>query len=279
MDKTTVVIPASNEQAILSRILEGVLVCHPMLVIVLGDRFGDLPKRFSGKPVRFIEENEQTGNGKLVRLGFGMALNNGSDYIIKLDGDGQHLPEYVSNITGCLVKGDSFVLASRYHPRSKVLSQAPLDRVILQRMITREINLVTGWQLTDALSGFCGMSSEILRKVFPALTVDSYGLGLEFLLLLGKLGYQVREIPHPMIYAGTEKLDRIYQDSYLSIRAERAKIYLEVITRTLQKGKTKAVNPVDLFEVKEPAREIGNPSISQSIDNSSFDRSGFRLGI
>ena len=90
------------------------------------------------------------------------------------------------------------VSGSRYLKNSKIKSPAPEKRRYVNLIITKIINRITNYNLTDSFCGFKGYKVESLRKI----RLSSKGLAapLELLLKAYQYGLLIREIPVSLIY-------------------------------------------------------------------------------
>lgn len=141
------------------------------------------------------------GVGTAYKNGFEAVLRAGAyDYLIKIDADGQHKPEFIPKIIECLDNGSGLVVCSRFHPNSEDFG-TPQDRKLLNSFFARELSFRTGWDITDARSGFFGVPIWLLKKITPKLITVGYGIPMEITLRSWREGCAKRsEIPHPAIY-------------------------------------------------------------------------------
>ncbi len=147
-----------------------------------------------------LEPNQ--GVGAAYKAGFEHILTSGEfTHVIKIDADGQHQPRFIPQILSYLYGGADIVTCSRFHPHSHQ-NGTMLDRVMLNSMFTRELRAVTGWNITDARTGFFGLPTALLKDIMPRLITKRYGVPMEVLLRLWRIrpNAQHIEIPHPALY-------------------------------------------------------------------------------
>lgn len=219
MKENLVFIPTYNEEENIAETLDKVLGSvnrSTTEVLVVDDGSPDntkgVVKSVSG--VKLIGAQKNNGNGFVTRKGFDYAIKHGFKNVVKLDADGQHDPMYIKKVLDILDSGMSeFVVCSRYHPLSKRINEPPDDRRIVNIMITEAVNKLTHSNLTDVSSGFCGYSTNLLKKL--EVKTKRYGAPLEIIIRARMLGYYVMELPHPVIYR--KAVNPIRVDQYIEI--------------------------------------------------------------
>jgi hypothetical protein len=227
------VIPSRAEQS-LGRVVNAVPVLPDgwqVDVRVYGRDFGLAPEL--NPNVDFVPMPDGLdGVGSILQRGLQDAIRDEADAVVKLDGDGQCDPSRLTEFVRRFSSGDDFVLASRYLKTPSV--PPPLDRQILSVTFTALVNRVTGWSLTDAPSGYFGLSIRAARRLLPKLQTQGYGIGLEILLRHAARGGRVQEIAYEANYThGNPKFDVLYSADQLVTRCQRAAVYLEVVTATM----------------------------------------------
>jgi hypothetical protein len=220
-------IPALDEAETLHRVLDTIPADFDADVVIIdGGQNGSRARA----PERTDLLKVAIGNGRAVRAGLRYALDRDYTQIFRIDAGGQHDPGYLPAAADALRPG-RFVIGSRYHPDSPIVSEPPLDRELLTLGTCHLINTLTGLALTDPISGFWGLDAELARRVCGSLTTTGYGITLEVVLRLSGSAV-ITEIPHPRIYTGSTKLNTKYADRELPSRAQRAADYLTVIAST-----------------------------------------------
>ncbi|MBU0598228.1 glycosyltransferase family 2 protein [Patescibacteria group bacterium] len=144
------------------------------------------------------------GVGAAYKAGFEAILAHGSyDYVIKIDADGQHRPEFIISLLHLLQATASIAVCSRFHPKSPQ-DGTMLDRVMLNNMFARELRSTTGMIITDARSGFFAVPMSLIEVITPQLITKGYGIPMEVVLRIWKNDAQALrlELPHPALYRG-----------------------------------------------------------------------------
>lgn len=225
------VLPVFNEEAYLSEVLESLSNVTGIDLLVIDDGSTDKTPKIlrEAKIDSLIRHETNQGYGKSLIDGFGFGRKNGYTYLVTMDCDAQHEPEYIPAILKEL-KGFDIVSGSRYLPDSDHISQPPEDRVEINRTVTKLLIEHTGYSITDSFCGFKGYRVEALKDL--RLTECGYGLPLQLWIQAKRAGLSVREIPVPLIY---KDQGRDFKRTFESKEA-RLRYYLQVMEKELKNG-------------------------------------------
>ena len=200
-----VLMPVYNEAPTVDSVLDQVRSHFAGLVIVVDDGSTDeTPKILARRDdivVKTITGN--CGYGCALREGFATARDMGVERLVTMDCDGQHEPGHVPQFLSALEEHGDIVSGSRYLPGSRAVGTAPLQRREVNRTVTREINAVTGWGLTDAFCGFKSYRVAALNRI--ELKEQGYAMPLELWAKAYRAGMSVREIPVERIYCDYDR--------------------------------------------------------------------------
>lgn len=104
------------------------------------------------------------GIGGAMQTGYMYAKENDFDIAIQLDGDGQHDPNFISNIVQPIINGDAnIVIGSRFV--SKVGFQSTSLRRVGIRYFSWLNNLLVKEKILDSTSGFRALDKEAINGV------------------------------------------------------------------------------------------------------------------
>lgn len=222
--------PVYNEAGTVSAVLDSVRRHYDDEIIVIDDgSTDDTPMQLAERTdVAVVRLDRNCGYGCALRIGFDVANELGMDRIVTMDCDGQHEPAHIPQFLEALDTAD-IVSGSRYLPGSAAAGVAvPHDRQRVNAEVTREINRVTGWELTDSFCGFKAYRSSVLSRLH--LTESGYAMPLELWAKAWRLGINVIEAA----------VERIYCDRDRSFGADlddperRLAYYLAVWNRALE---------------------------------------------
>lgn len=149
--RTVAVIPAYNEASTIGSVVDGALA-HVDHVVVVDDGSSDdtaAVARRHGASV--VEHVINTGVGGAVRTGYRYAIRRDYDFVVQIDADGQHDPEYIPTLLAEAEDHD-MVIGSRYLNDSHEEYSQVRDTGI--RFFTAVVNRLGGVDITDVTSGF-----------------------------------------------------------------------------------------------------------------------------
>jgi len=197
---STVVLPVYNEGTTVGRVLDAVREVFTGPLIVVDDGSDDETPGVleSRRDVTVLSHGGNEGYGRSLIDGFALALGMGCDAVVTMDCDGQHEPNHIPEFLAALEGACDIASGSRYMAGSPVVGTAPPERRAVNDAVTKEINSVTGWSLTDAFCGFKAYRSAALGRM--RLTEDGYALPLQVWAEAYRAGLCVVELPVERIY-------------------------------------------------------------------------------
>lgn len=192
-----VLIPAFNEQAAIGPVIREIRDIVPGVpILVVDDSSVDATIQFArdaGADVLPLPHH--LGLGGAVQAGYRLAFELGYQYVIRIDGDGQHDPGYIPKIYETLRScGCEMVIASRFvegefEPSSFLRGMG----IRFFRLVLRPI---LGKAVRDPTSGFVGVNREALQvfsRSFPLEYPE-----IETLVVLKRKAFRFVEIPCEM---------------------------------------------------------------------------------
>jgi len=191
--RVLVIAPALNEQGAIAGVVHAVNEAMPGVpVLVIDDHSTDgtvAVAAAAGAKVLCLPVH--LGLGGAVQAGYKLAFESGYDYVIRVDGDGQHNPRDIPRILEALrntgaevVIGSRFVGAGGAHT-----SFARSAGIVFFRLLLRPI---LGRMIYDPTSGFVGVNRkalEVFAHSFP-LTYPE----IEALVVLQRKRFRFHEI-------------------------------------------------------------------------------------
>ena len=199
MSRLLVLIPAFNEEAAVGGVVRSVRATLPDVpILVVDDSSLDatvMVAQANGAQVLSLPHH--LGLGGAVQAGYKLAFELGYDFVIRVDGDGQHDARDIPRIFETLQKsGCEMVIGSRF-----LNGDAPYTSLIRSlgirffRLILRPI---LGKDVKDPTSGFVGVNRNALQvfsKSFPLEYPE-----IEALVVLQRKAFRFEETPcrfHP----------------------------------------------------------------------------------
>lgn len=204
-----VVVPTYNEASNIDEAL-GRLASLPLpnlRVIVVDDgspdgtadaaeKFGaDLEKRPTF--VTVLRRTSKDGLGRAYAAGMALALEQGAEFIVQMDADLSHQPEYIPQMLGVLLSTNAgVVIGSRYVPGGSLANEWKFHRRLLSGWANFYVNAILGLGIRDATAGFKLWRRDLLASL-PIGNLDSAGycFQVEMNYLSRKAGYTAVEVP------------------------------------------------------------------------------------
>lgn len=192
--KLLILIPAYNEEGAVGGVIEEVHAILPGVpVLVVDDCSADGTvgtARRAGAQVLSLPYH--LGLGGCVQAGYRLAYELGYDYVIRVDGDGQHDPRDIPGILSALEQGGcEMVIGSRFLDGSSEHTSAARGAAILFfRAVLRPI---LGRPVSDPTSGFVGTNRtalELFSRTFPLEYPE-----IEALVVLQRRRFRFLEVP------------------------------------------------------------------------------------
>lgn len=189
------VIPAFNEGERLSGVLADIKSSNPGVdILVVNDGSADKTSELAKQAnVKVLNIPFNIGYGGAVQTGFRFAREHGYDFVITMDGDGQHDPSCVKNLIETMERERAdVVIGSRFLEGSYRMS---LPRKIGASLFSKLAGFYTGARFTDPTSGF----QLITKRVFWYLSKgNNYPLDypdVNIIMALHKIKYKIVETP------------------------------------------------------------------------------------
>jgi hypothetical protein len=140
-----------------------------------------------------VEHPFNLGIGGAVQTGLKFARDQGYDYVIRLDGDGQHNAEEIQLFLKVLRSGRADLVVGSRFLDADVDWHIPFARRIGINFFGWAVSLLIGMRATDTTSGFCGMNrsaTEVLATYLPQDYPDVEGR-----VIVHKAGLRQVELP------------------------------------------------------------------------------------
>jgi hypothetical protein len=207
-DKTLILIPVFNESRSLAGLIGAIRSLHPGLDVVVvddGSRDGSAGiARALGCLV--FSHAFNLGDGAARQTGFLYALREGYDYVIHIDGDGQHSPAEIQLLLDELRKGEAdMVVGSRFLGSCTYRLSAP--KRIGMKIFSLICSAVIRQRITDPTSGFRGMNRRALT-VFTDGYYPQHFPDADVIISSHFQGIRIREIPVTMSASQSRGLHR-----------------------------------------------------------------------
>ena len=189
-----ILIPAFNEEGAVAGVVSEVRSAVPGTpILVVDDCSRDATRsqaRSAGAQVLALPHH--LGLGGCVQAGYRLAYELGYDYVIRVDGDGQHDPRDIPTVLKALEKGDcEMVIGSRFvDDNGTHTSWLRAAGILFFRAVLRPI---LGRPVRDPTSGYVGVNRtalELFSATFPLEYPE-----IEALVVLQRKRFRFVEVP------------------------------------------------------------------------------------
>jgi glycosyltransferase involved in cell wall biosynthesis len=195
--KLLILIPAYNEEGAVGSVVKEVYAAMPGVTVVVVDDCSEDATRDAAREAgaKVLPLPHHLGLGGCVQAGYRLAFELGYDYVIRVDGDGQHDPREIPAILDALERegcemaiGSRFVNGGGEHTGIFRALGIVFFRVVLRPILGRPVH--------DPTSGFVGVNRT-------ALAVFSRSFPLEYpeieaLVVLQRKRFRFVEVPCKM---------------------------------------------------------------------------------
>jgi glycosyltransferase involved in cell wall biosynthesis len=208
--KRLAIIPAYNEQKNIGWITKTIRELDREIdVVIIDDGSSDdtvyQAVQAGGK---VIKHSCNMGYGVALQTGYKYALERKYDYLVQLDGDGQHDPKYIEELFKVIMhEGIDLVLGSRFMEVDqgvKVPLQEHSNGMARKwgiRLFGSLVSALLRLKITDPTSGYQALNRNVIRfftrDFFPCDYPDA-----DVIAMVYRAGFKIKEVP--MIMANRE---------------------------------------------------------------------------
>jgi glycosyltransferase involved in cell wall biosynthesis len=186
--RTLAIIPCRNEEATIgSLILKTKRFVNQVLVVDDGSE-DDTKKIAKDAGATVISHKKNRGKGAAIRTGFQYARDNKFDYVVTMDGDGQHNPlEIPALLENVVNNGHDISIGYRVGNDSEM----PMWRRVGKRVLDYTTSMGTGGYVTDSQCGFRAFNKKAYESIAPKLKGEAFSVESEQLIQAHQLGLKV----------------------------------------------------------------------------------------
>jgi len=208
-----VVMPAFQAQATIHPLIEAIR-SQGLPVIVVDDASTDhtaAEAKRAGAFVIVLAANG--GKGVALRKGFAHALQEGFDWVLTMDADGQHLASEIPLFLQAALRGNSdLIIGNRmWSPRGM-----PFERRMTNWLMSCALSRFAGQQVPDTQCGFRLISRRLLEQL--ELFSDRFEVDSELVVKSAWVGCRITSIPISSIYRRNLSFIRPLRDTFRFFR-------------------------------------------------------------
>lgn len=209
-DRFSVLITCFNEQEFIGPLIQETARYNRRVLVVDDGSTDRSPQiiRDSGLPALFHARN--CGKGWAVRTGLEHLLTTETEYILFMDGDGQHTPGDIPAFVDAMEQGFDFICGNRMHDPSGMPERRRRTNQLGSWALSRIINA----HIPDTMVGFRMIRTDLLRRI--VLTSTGFTIETEILLKCFTHRISYVNVPVKTIYHSSQ--DNKYQGTRDSLR-------------------------------------------------------------
>lgn len=185
--KTLVIIPCFNEQDNILKLIEDIDKYNYDYLVINDCSSDNTEELLIENNIKHLSLPINLGIAGVTQVGFKYAHDNNYDCVVNVDGDGQHLPEYIKPLIDEIENGCDYVVGSRFVSEKKPISM----RMFGSRIICGLIKIKTGKSVSDPTSGMRALGRKIIEEFSKSMNFYAEPDALCHIL---HNGYKVKEI-------------------------------------------------------------------------------------
>jgi len=196
--RSLIIVPAYNESQSIGQVIRVLSSLSHLDVVIINDGSDDNTSALAKKTknTSVIDHPLNLGIGAAVQTGFMYALENGYQYALQFDGDGQHLETEIDKILTPLFENKAdVVIGSRFIEKKEGYQSTFLRRFGI-KIFKCLSQLIIGKSITDCTSGFRAYNHKAIK--FLAYHYPEDFPEPEAVILLGKNNFKIKEVPVKM---------------------------------------------------------------------------------
>jgi len=144
---------------------------------------------------KVISHDKNLGKGEALKTGFAVAVNEGYDAVIIMDGDAQHSPKDIAKLMRAAEKNPNTLMVGN---RMSNASNMPLARKLTNRFMSLLVSAICRQNIPDSQCGFRFIRTDLLKKI----KIDSsrFEVESEILVKASAAGVKIISVPIETLY-------------------------------------------------------------------------------
>lgn len=201
-DEVIVGIPAYNEEVGIGSIVVAAKQYADEVVVVDDGSHDNTAKYAEAAGAKVINHGENKGKGAAIQTFFEYISERTFGAAVLMDGDGQHSPKDIPEVTDPVIKHDAdIVIGSRYLDQTAE-DETPAHRRFGQRILDILTIGASRRQVTDSQSGFRAFTPGAVEEM--SLTADNFGAESEMINLAAESDLRIEERSIEVRYDGID---------------------------------------------------------------------------
>ena len=194
-DDCCVIIPAYREQGRIEEVVKSVKEYIDCVVVIDDGSDDNTADEAAAAGAAVLKHEENKGKGAALENGFEWAQDNGYEFLITMDADGQHAPEDLPTFIAGYREGVYHVLVGN---RMGHRDDMPLVRRMTNRFMSWLISRVMHQYVADTQCGYRLYRCDVLKDV--VCESARFDAESEILLMLAMRNVKMGSVPIKVIY-------------------------------------------------------------------------------
>ena len=184
-EQTLAIIPCYNEEHTIGSVVLKTKHYVDKVLVVDDGSSDDTAKIAKEAGAIVITHETNKGKGNAIKTGFRYALAHGFDYVVTIDGDGQHNPAEIPLLIGNIMNnGHDISLGFRVGQDTEM----PKWRKVGKRVLDYATSFGSGGFVTDSQCGFRAFNRKAVEGLTPMLKGNAFSVESEQLIKAHGLG-------------------------------------------------------------------------------------------
>jgi len=186
--RSLAVIPCYNEEATVGRLVKTTKRYVETVVVVDDGSTDHTAKRAQDAGAVVLSHLRNKGKGAALKTGFTYALEHNFDYVVTIDGDGQHNPVEIPAVLGNVMNnGHDISIGYRVGNSTEM----PVWRRVGKRVLDYTTSLGAGGFVTDSQCGFRAFNKRAVGMITPKLRGNAFSVESEQLIRAYESGLKI----------------------------------------------------------------------------------------
>ena len=200
MNKCYILIPCFNEEENIKALLQEIkTISQDYRIVVINDCSQDntIQKASEVENITILNLPINLGVGGAVQAGLRFALEKHADFAVKIDGDGQHDPNYIQEVLEPLLNNEADIIIGSRFLATNDGYKSTFSRRLGIKILQKLYSALTGERITDPTSGLRAYNKKALEFMAENYPSFDYPEPEEAILAV-KNGLRLKEIPVTM---------------------------------------------------------------------------------
>jgi glycosyltransferase involved in cell wall biosynthesis len=186
--RSLAIVPCYNEEVAIRSIVEKTKHYVDTVVVVDDGSTDSTVEVAKNAGAIVLSHLKNKGKGAALKTGFQYALENNFDYVVTIDGDGQHNPDEIPAVLGNVMNnGHDISIGYRVGTNTEM----PMWRRVGKRVLDYTTSMGTGGFVTDSQCGFRAFNRRSVVMITPKLRGSAFSVESEQLIRAYESGFKV----------------------------------------------------------------------------------------